>query len=871
MTNYKTSFESAQAKDKRVKNTLRIAAGRINKWRFCNYEFCLYFLNKSATEVTWNDICAKVQELRCPKIAVYFMREMLDEHLYQGEFADLFYQHPYYFNDMFLSSSISIKLFCGSRIKDIIGVSAGSDVISVHDGYRFTDFEDPSVQDIFEQIMPKNLFTHDTLSVEFWHSFSAVTLQSVTWTWLCETAAKYKCPMAIIYFVNELLNRGLYHGEYEEALYARKSVFNTLCNGDDILNSAQILCGSQITSCYFLNRQRQKDYSFLFMDSKNGFFLTLVFGFYLDAKTYAQPFRRDSELWWKFEKSLGIYRESLSSVDQFTDRVFWEQIIAYRNFCSNDQDQYERALSLVLHFYRWLSDNYPDAHIFEHSLTMSSRLLFSKQIIPLIKKGYYFTALNYDSLPYGHRKIVFLIRDEDRHSTRLFNNDFFTMDLDLLTCKSYANLVMRYMATLPVASLAHKSRLSNLIKGLNLLTDYKMQTGYPNPNWNFCSNEESVILRTGIMHLDIQRTSRMNILGQTAQFFRWCKDNSLIQFGDLFFDNFTGYHPDSTESDAKAVPDDTLSKIITAMEDDSKTSQLAFMYLVITVLLIETKYRIGTICKLQVTSIRPTIKTDQFRLCGYSKTSGGRLDEYIIDDKLCRMLKNVINDTQKLRDTCNINGIHDYIFLIPGDTRNGTGVIRPESYSQYLKSVCKRIGVQSYTASNLRDTHMTKALEFAIKHNLSDFELSELTGHVMKKTTTSHYIDWNLEEMLEAVYDIDLTSVSDKELSDISAHIKPKIPEAFDNDAASVENGCGHCTAETCHIASDLPCLSCRDFVTTVSYLPAFERMAEHLDIKIQNDSNTQHDIDDLLVWKKLCVSYIQAIYQAIEDNKREA
>ena len=162
---------------------------------------------------------------------------------------------------------------------------------------------------------------------------------------------------------------------------------------------------------------------------------------------------------------------------------------------------------------------------------------------------------------------------------------------------------------------------------------------------------------------------------------------------------------------------------------------------------------------------------------------------------------------------------------------------------------------------------MTKALAYAIKNNLSDLELLTLLGHKNLSTAKHSYIDWKLEEMLEATYGLDL-SVSD--YMNKRFNVADRHTAFANNEYTCVENGCGNCTAPECTLSTTLPCLLCEHFVTTTEHQPYFERAIEAIDAQIKTCTGSQHDIEDLQAMKRLYVLYLKQIIEKKEGIEDE-
>ena len=183
-------------------------------------------------------------------------------------------------------------------------------------------------------------------------------------------------------------------------------------------------------------------------------------------------------------------------------------------------------------------------------------------------------------------------------------------------------------------------------------------------------------------------------------------------------------------------------------------------------------------------------------------------------------------------------------------------------FSKYLKDICVKLKLPTtYTAANVRDSHMTKAFEYSLRNKKSDAEFSVLSGHRRIDTAKSHYIEMELEKMLESTYGI----VIGEELIQTNSKILDVIPKELDNKENDVENGCGKCTAPNCVITSSLPCMACKYFITTVAHEKFFIKAIDNVQRLIEQ-TNNRHDKEDLVTIKGLYLLYLKAIRKHKEE-----
>lgn len=322
-----------------------------------------------------------------------------------------------------------------------------------------------------------------------------------------------------------------------------------------------------------------------------------------------------------------------------------------------------------------------------------------------------------------------------------------------------------------------------------------------------------------------------------------------------FFNYLTQYEEPSKQT-AHAIPDGDLAKLSRLMAQNAKDNYNAKLFYAIFHIALETEFRLSQILHLTIDSIKPTMKPNQFCIHSNSKTSHGRIDKYVITDLTYRHIIDIIEETGKLRAQAE-ESVAQYIFLLLGRSRSVT-VLNIETFRAYMKNCCDELNIPRYTSQNIRDTHMTKAFEYILRNGKGDLEMKILSKHRNLDTTKSHYIELELEKMLEATYGI---IIGDKNLIAPDKNVVLEIPSEVNTEDSVVEHGCGSCTCKRCVVSSALPCLACEYFVTTIAHEKYFVKAIENID-KLIDKANTKHDIDDLTTIKTLYVLYLQAIYR---------
>lgn len=320
---------------------------------------------------------------------------------------------------------------------------------------------------------------------------------------------------------------------------------------------------------------------------------------------------------------------------------------------------------------------------------------------------------------------------------------------------------------------------------------------------------------------------------------------------------------DTNYNNSKAISDEDLKKLSAIMKVKAEGSYENALYYAIFYIALETEFRISQIANLKIDCVKPTAKKNEFVIKSITKTSNGELVEQPITTYVKRHIDEILRITKPLRESCPVESTKTYLFIKEANKKGLFNTISEEGFNTFLSKCCEEAGIEKVTASNLRDTHMTKAEEFIIRNALSDVEQSILTGHKNVDTTSRHYIENQIKEMLETIHGAIIGNV------DINGQIMEKADESLARKENEVSNKCGYCSSESCHNFTYLDCMMCNSFVATVDRIPYFEEQIKVVDEKIKL-ATSPHSKEDLVNIKQLLLNYLQALLLKKEEIAHE-
>lgn len=562
-----------------------------------------------------------------------------------------------------------------------------------------------------------------------------------------------------------------------------------------------------------------------------------------------------------FVTSIG--NKKLQSYKDVNDTVFWTQIQYYKDKYRDDEENRNKAIKSVCHFYRWLIKEYPEYNFFENSITLTNELIQNCALVRNINKNAYFTTYGINEDLGDKPLICFILKNYNIHSTRVAKISHTTFDTSKIEESYYRILVNKYIQNIKnVSALTTTSYTHSVCSCLHFVEQIKKQDYYPNSDLKYLNTQEAILIRNFISNnnSDISLPSLNNNIGSIRRFLQWCKANGYIKFDEIFFDYLSQFE-EPNNYHGKAIPDEDLKKISNEFIKLCKEDESYLVYYAIFIILLETEFRISQVCALTTSAIQPSLKNDQFYLYSNTKTSNGKKIQQPICASTKSILSKVTELTEPLRNSTVQESSKNLIFLYT----KCNGAIAPFDAARFrneFSKVCSKAGVADYNSRHLRDTHMTKAFEFILKTGKSDLEMGLLSKHSVIDTTKLHYIETELTKMLESIYQVTL---GNRDVAQ-NSHILEELPTELSEKDTEVECGCGHCSAATCNITGNMSCLMCKHFVTTPSHKPYFIKMIDNCD-ELLSQTQIQHEREDIILIKTLFTSWLREICIVEEQN----
>lgn len=720
--------------------------------------------------------------------------------------------------------------------------------------------QDATIRSIFEELwtdLVKNRGIIYDISLKDKNAMSAFSdlvaiksLSEITWTYLCDIVSNdITLGATCCKFLYKLLDKQLYHGEFSQELYQRQKLF-LLSNKYQKKTFLNLFIYSEIKYLYYDARKSVRKYTVI---QAEGTLRQILINFYIQNKTSQQINPR--EFYSQFANSLGPYADTITGISYFNYSTFTTQT----NYFINHYNA-KWILQLLNRFYIYLIEHPSDegTDIFKTTDNIDVNILkrddFAQRTIDGFKVHYYNPMA---PIP-ADEKWILHINGFEKASTKTYTGTTKIYDFTKITSTFYRKLVKRYVWLELGNNFNSKYEQYNmLIDSLNFIYELKQGKNYPNPKLRNMSIHEATILKNHIGNHKTSTENKNSKLFAIKRFLQTQESNQTMTYDILFFDYLNEFKR-TYQNNAKAVPDEDLIKINSVMKKHAAESYVNSLFYAIFHMCLQTEFRISQICHLKANCIVNTMKKNQFMITTFSKTSNGQEYTAVISDLTKAHLDDIIKQTTSVRAECTDENIRDYLFLHKSQ-QNRYLPLNAAKFRQFLAQCCEKAGTKIYTANNLRDTHMTKAEEYRMRHGESDAILSVLSGHKRVDTTHNNYIDTELIKMLESTYGIIFGDV------DISGEIVSTINDNIANKEHTVEQGCGYCKKDSCSVYNSTSCLMCKDFITTVKHEKQFSDSINQIDEMIMHAS-TLHDKDDLINIKRLYGAYLLEIWKKKGD-----
>lgn len=563
---------------------------------------------------------------------------------------------------------------------------------------------------------------------------------------------------------------------------------------------------------------KEKSHQIILINVKNED-LRLVMINYINNK-YVYVTSEMRELGIEFQNSLGTTKiESLEdiSLDEFEKQVkyFKKNALNYK------------TIRFLIYFYQYFFQNMkystkeiPDTRVFSRK-GLAVELYENYQIIlyqPI------------ENVPLQDKWILFY--NENQCSNEGITSHMTSkLDFTVISHQGIKDAVKDYIWSYPSSINVKTNNLYRIIPFINFCENFSRskvtsirQQSRKNPD---ISIEEIIAYKS---HFISNNKNNRTITGNIyiiREFLNHVSDNGLLNV-DEGYKHYLNHIRDTTYSDTNPINEKHFKLIIHEMKNRANLDDLNKLYLGIFYLLTATELRPSNIISLH----RDCVKTKGrgiYVIESKTKVSKNEIIQTSITEETKIQIDKIIKLSDKIRTKNPTDKNNKYLFIYKNENNNR--VLSLVKFNNYMREICIELGVPEYTASNLRDTHMTMTENFIINKSYSNIQKNILSGHKSIGITDRHYVKTEIEDTLAATEGIVVGEIEDTRTNKSS--LNKIIPY---NEILLNEN-----------------------FVTTPDFIPFYRNEIKRID-KEMEECNSLERLEEMLSYHALLKGYLEEI-----------
>lgn len=669
-----------------------------------------------------------------------------------------------------------------------------------------------------------------------------IDCHSVTWEFFQElfnmsiNTEMQECTCRLI---SEFIKNDCYSGEFIELVETFKSVHTkNLVEALFQLLSNSLLPHNLIV---YKNKQRTSCY----INDCTNLYLSYLLRDFVVHNTTARSF----DFYENFQKSLN--GTEINQITDFSAKTFKQQFYFFNNF------KYRvTLLTLLKKFYLKLLSLPEGKNILHWRDGIDGNMLQTVSFNRNYEEGFLPIPLNpFDPIPAFDKWLV-MPNGAENKTTKLNSFSYKPIDFSLCKDETLKYCIKHWFWNSKVSLAARIDQAYIIIKFLNFIYDLKNKFSIKEMTKSI-DKQDSISVEEIFSYAQFIKANNKSVqyIINVKVFLNYVLENNLYNVEISGLKYLVAKYKEVRNS-ARDISNENLLKIEAKLKEKSQDNYLNTLYYIVFHIAMATEFRISQIINLKVYCLKKGVKKEYY-LESNIKVSDGKIVEIPITPFTRRYIETAIQFTQVVRDKCNDNAIKEHIFIHEYSNLY-FNVISVRTFSDYLKRICLELGIDSFTAQNLRDTYMTKSLEYAIRNNLSDLELRALTNHKNISTTTNHYVAEKINDYLEATHMVVIGNPT------IKGNI---VAETDHKNEDLVNDQCGYCPYESCIRKDDnLDCLLCSGFIATIDRIPFYEQKIRSIDNEIKS-AKLPTDKERLVTIKRLYLAYLRKLLELKEKT----
>ena len=686
--------------------------------------------------------------------------------------------------------------------------------------------------------------------------YKDIKLYELTWETLCDIAAKIdRGPLSSfadihLKFVNYVIKNKLFDDDnievieklIDELLYMNHIKSYRLVLFDKNVNLSNIIA-------FTLDVKTAKLPTQYFVDTKlnNTFIVGLLKDFCVSD--LFSSIKTDYRIIENFVNSYHDF-SNFTEVSDFDYTVFKEQYDYYKNNHSQ--------LKSLVKFYIYLYIASGNVELFKENDPIDMNYMQRSHFIREYGEG--FELVNYNPFDPVPKIDKWMVKPNggEKLSTLLNSKSYLQMDFSDIEYQPYRNMAKEWVWYEKVSLKTKQSGLGNIKNFLNFIYEKKkkvvdLSTG--KTDYTTITRKDAIAYASEIYNKNISSKTFNRISSLVRSFIDFCKNKKCLTIEFGVYRDLAHIEVEPPKG-GKDIPKEHLTLIENRFREISDENPVYKLYHIVFHLLIDTHFRISNLLELKTTQIQEAMKKGEYNIVAPHKMSNGDNEAQPISNYAYRHLEIAQELTAALRSEAS-GEYSNYIFLQQDNNHNKKDVrpLTTQRFNSFLKAQCKYLNIPEYTASNLRDTHMTLGIEFGLKNNLNKLQINAaISNHKSIITTNNHYVNHEMQLFAEALYGVVIGDV------DITGNIIASENTEY-SKADTVDDGCGFCKEQECYMINEIGCPLCKSFVVTLDRVPFYEKKLDEIDKQIANEE-IEHEREHLQSLKKLYAAYLSKLYE---------
>lgn len=268
--------------------------------------------------------------------------------------------------------------------------------------------------------------------------------------------------------------------------------------------------------------------------------------------------------------------------------------------------------------------------------------------------------------------------------------------------------------------------------------------------------------------------------------------------------------------------------------------------------------RLESIKSLKVDSLIQIEGTETYVFKVRSKASPIDEEYYNATPADAKLFKEIVSYTDQFRDKCP-SKLSEYLFIGETSHLGSVGLISDRFIEKHHARICKQADVRYLPfASASRNFYMQAITLYGEESGWSEFMIASETGHGIE-VNEDHYIKRQITELSEKLFHTEVGQIN------LTGDVRRTTSLS---DRQSVEHHTGHCQSSECTQHSNLGCLQCPNFVTTINDIPYHENRILTIDKVIETENNF-HEKEFLIIIKKYHIAYLNKLYELKKENEK--